>query len=125
MKVRMALSKYEISQLKIATPEVRLWNGSFNRVRATVEFDGHSFELTVDVTHPLLLEYAGSEPQLVELVRLAGCRAHRIEVPAELLPLVESMRCKGEMSAETAQNTLNAFRASLGASHREMGFTPS
>lgn len=119
----MTLSKLTLSRLYAATPKVALTNGVFNVVSVKAEFSRHCFELRVKVTHPCLERYAGANPQEVEFYRWESYNGTPVDLPAELLPLVETMKLAGTMSDDAASKLKDSLLHAVSESCHAMGMS--
>ncbi len=98
----VTITKQAINRLKAAPIEVRLWNGCFNKAKVITNYSNNkSYELTVEVTHPLLEWQCGVHNEVV-LTLWKGCTGHRCEIPEELNSLIEEMKSCATMQDDEA-----------------------
>ena len=77
------LTTEAIKRLVSAPVEVKLWNGCYNTASVKATFARYSYELTVQVTHPLLAWQCGDKNE-ASLFFWQSCNGRQIEIPAEL-----------------------------------------
>lgn len=98
------LTKQTMARLQESDIQVRLVNGCFKVATAEAVFSRHKVELTVEVTHPMLVWQCGDRRE-VRLTLWRGCSGFQMDVPegmTQLAPLIERMREAATMSDEDA-----------------------
>lgn len=117
------LTKEAINRLQAAPVEVRLWNGCFNIARVKADFARHSFELAVEVTHPLLQWPCGNKSNVTLMLRKANS-GHPLDIPEGLLAKISEMKTAATMADIDAAKIDRKFRASVAHTMCELGMQP-
>lgn len=114
------LTNAVIVRLNAAKIEVKLWNGCFNIASAVAEVSRHKFELSVEVTHPLLKWQCGDKAE-VSLVRWKGSNGQFLAIPDELLPLIGRMRLAATMTEAAAAKLSEENKLIAQATYASLG----
>ncbi len=121
-----SLSYASIVGLLAAPVKVSTWNGTFQRAVAVHCLAGRqdtSYELSVEHTHPLMMEFAKAGGHFeVSLYKRLGSQLHQVSIPPELLDKVAAMRADATLSDTEARSARDAMRASIAHTHEELGF---
>lgn len=112
----MAMNSRTIKNLYAQPIKVTLWNGCFNK--AVVQYN--QYELTVEVTHPVLVWQCGDKKDIA-LIKWQGCNGQFVDIPEALNDLVESMKVAATMTDEEAQKISDSNKASFYQSMVELG----
>lgn len=105
--------------------EVRTINGSFQRATKTVTYaNGHSWEIGVNVSHPLLNEFVSTKRErwLTEPTSKNSAIVYYDELPEELMPMFEELVEAATISDETAKALRETLINSLMKLQQEMAF---
>lgn len=116
------LTEEAIKRLISAPIETRMWNGTYMRSVAKAEFARHSFELEVNVTHPLLKELSGRESDDVVLRLWKSSAGYSIPVPSELQAKISAMVSAATMTDISAAETAHTLHVSINETYRQMGW---
>lgn len=119
-----SLTKQHLKRLKQTTPTVSVWNGTFKRVVVKAKCNKRVVELSVDVTHPLMMRYrTGHREVEVKLVEWFGCNGYFCNsIPTELDELIKEMTLLGMMPLQEAITLNDQLRAAIHDFQIEMGF---
>lgn len=116
----MELSKEAIRRLLAADIEVSIMGGCYQRATVRAVFYHHIFELTVEVTHPLLVWQCGNR----DGVHLVKCekngRSVELELAKALQEKVAQMRLAATMSDEMAYDLSEKNRQQIEALERQL-----
>jgi hypothetical protein len=112
----MAMNSRTVKNLYAQPIKVSLWNGCFNK--AVVRHN--QYELTVEVTHPLLVWQCGDHKDIM-LVKWEGCNGQLMDIPESLNDLVESMKVAATMTDEEARKISEENCESFYQSMKECG----
>lgn len=97
-----SISKQAINKLNRADITVKLINGCFNRATVKSGASRSYWEVTVDVTHPLLKWQCGDKND-IRLVFWNGNSGEIHDIPTDLIPLIEKMRVRATMEDDVAR----------------------
>lgn len=112
----MSMNSRTIKNLYAQPIKVALWNGCFNK--AVVRYN--QYELTVEVTHPLLVWQCGDHKDII-LIKWKSSSGQLVEIPDSLNALVESMKVAATMTDEEAQNLSTKSAESFYSAMIELG----
>ena len=115
------LTTEAIKRLVSAPVEVKLWNGCYNTASVKATFARYSYELTVQVTHPLLAWQCGDKNE-ASLFFWQSCNGRQIEIPAELRHKIGEMRVAATMNESEAQAISDSNKSMYRDSCLAMGF---
>jgi len=122
----LSLSHASIVGLLAAPVKVSTWNGTFQRAVAVHCLLGRqdtSYELSVEHTHPLMMEFVKAEGHFeVSLLKRMGCKAYPVDIPTELLDKVAAMRSDATLTDTEARAARDAMRAAIANTYEELGF---
>jgi len=121
-----SLYRDSIIGLLEAPVEVRTWNGTYQRAAAVYTLPGRrgaSYELSVEHTHPLMMEFVkeGGHFESTLYVR-TGSVLRPVAIPLELKDKVLAMRAAATLTDDQARAARDAMRAAIAHTHEELGF---
>lgn len=116
----MELSKEAIRRLLAAEIEVSIMGGCYQRATARALFYHHTIELTVEVTHPLLVWQCGNRDAVLLVKREKNGRCVEIPLDKALQEKVRKMREAATMSDEHARDLSERNRQQIDALERQL-----
>lgn len=121
-----SLSYASIVGLLAAPVKVSTWNGTFQRAAAVYALPGGrgtSYELSVEHTHPFMMEFVKEGGHFeVNLYRKTGSVLRPVPIPPELEDKVLVMRSDAQLTNDQARAARDAMRAAIAHTYEELGF---
>lgn len=116
----MELSKEAIRRLLAADIEVSIMGGCYQRATVRAVFYHHTFELTVDVTHPLLVWQCGNHDGVHLIKHEKNGRSVEVTVVKALQDKVAQMQQAAIMSDDIARDLSERNRQQIDAFERQL-----
>jgi len=121
-----SLSYESIVGLLAAPVKVSTWNGTFQRAASVYALPGRrgtSYELSVEHTHPFMMEFVKEGGHFeVNLFRRMGSVLQPVPIPPELQDKVLVMRSDATLTDTEARAARDAMRAAITNTYEELGF---
>ena len=116
----MELSKEAIRRLLAADIEVSIMGGCYQCATARAVFYHHTIELTVEVTHPLLVWQCGNRDSVHLVKHEKNGRSVTMTLVKTLQDKVTQMRLAATMSDEMARDLSERNRQQIDALERQL-----